>query len=215
MRRAGIALAAAAVAWIAAGCSRLGVGLWADSDRGQSVAAIASIELPPEPAVFRNSAPAVEKAGKAETAAADEWDVPAHVKPVATPSTPDIPKAAKPKEPPKPSKVVEVETWTPKTEPGTKPAEFGAEAGNYGWIQGRVAYVKIAGQRVWKIRFAPYDRIDKFGGSFVLEGKLPDDLKDGDLVRISGSPSSIQDARQARYLCEQITFLDRAAKMDR
>src|SRR5687768_11774103 len=98
MRRAGMALSAAVVAWTVTGCSRLGVGLWADSDRGQSVAAIASIELPPEPAVLRNSAPAVEKAAKAETAAADEWDVPVHAKPAASspspsPSpTPEIPK---------------------------------------------------------------------------------------------------------------------------
>jgi len=208
-------MSAAAVAWIVTGCSRLGVGLWADSDRGQSVAAIATIELPPEPEVLRNSAPAVEKAAKAEAAEADEWDVPTHSKTVAPPSNPDIPKAVKHQEPPKPSKVVEVESWTPKTEPGAKPAEFGAEASDYRWIQGRVAYVKIGGQRVWKIRFAPYDRVDKFGGSFVLDGKLPDDLKDGDLVRISGSPSSIQDTRQARYQCEQITFLERSAKTDR
>ena len=213
MRRAGLAISATMVAIATTGCASMSVGLWADSDRGQSVASIVSIELPPEPSSLRESTPAVERSGKPPLSSADEWDLPVHLKPSEEKSSEaklsDIPKAIVPSKKPTPIKIVEIETWTPKVEPGAKPAEFGAEPTGYRWIQGRVSYLKISGSRVWKIRFAPIDQVDKFGGSFVLDGKLPDDLKDGDLVRINGCPAAIQDARQPRYQCERITFMER------
>jgi hypothetical protein len=185
----------------------MSAGFWADSDRGQrSVAAIASIELPPEPVAVRESKPAV---AKPVAAASDDWDVPEHRK--TTPVDPEkIPSATKPppkKEPADPGP----ESWGPTAKGISKSAEFGSEPEAYRWLQGRVSFVKIGGDRVWKIRFAPYDKVDKYGGSFVLEGALPSNLKEGDLVRVEGFPANGQaDARSARYNCMRVSVLKRA-----
>jgi hypothetical protein len=220
MRRAGLLLLASLSA---AGCGRMSVGLWADSSRGQSVAAVSSIDLPAEPTALRKN----PKAAKPVEDPADDWDVPDHAVPAVS-STRPIPKAdAKPKlespkaEPPKPepvksetpnSKSIEVESWTPKLEPGAKPPEF-AHDKEYKWIQGRVTRVKISGARVWEIRFAPYDQEDQYGGSFVLDGALPKDLKEGELIRVNGVPSSASPhERNPGYRCEQITFMDRTTR---
>jgi hypothetical protein len=189
------------LALLSSGCAQMSVGLWADSDRGErSVAAIASIELPPEPTAVREARPAVKKAAPNRD---DEWDVPDQETTAAPPVIAKIPSAQKPE--PEPA----VETWAPTGKSVSPSAEFGGDAVNYRWVQGRVSYVKISGNRVWKIRFAPYDQSDKFGGSFILDGSLPKELKDGDLVRVEGTPNSDSgETRNVRFHCSRVVVLD-------
>ena len=217
MRRLVLALSAAATT----GCAQTSVGLWADSDRGErSMAAIASIELPPDPASVRAPRPAVNS-GKTSPSNDDEWEAPASKKaPAAVEAR--IPAAQNMK--PGPAKTNPAtaeaaapdvtESWGP-TVKVSKTAEFGSEPSTYRWLQGRASFVKISGQRVWKIRFAPYDQVDRFGGSFVLDGSIPPDLKEGDLVRVEGGPAAGEtDTRNARYNCTRVTILQRSGRSE-
>lgn len=217
MRRTGLVILANVAL---SGCGHLSVGLWSDSDRGAaSVASITTIEFPAEPSMSRKSTPAVEPK-KSPTSPEDEWEVPEHSKPtVEVAVAAKIPSAVKPlkeQSPPEPLPPKNTtdpsvsESWTPRIPEGVKSAEFAADSKDYRWIQGRVAYVKISGTRVWKIRFAPYDQVDRYGGSFVLEGTMPPNLKEGDLIRAEGRPlSDGTESRVARYRCDRLTILQR------
>jgi hypothetical protein len=225
MRRTVLALLA--VAATAPGCAQMSVGLWADSDRGEkSVSAIASIELPAEPTAAKAPKPAVKRVAPKND---DEWDVPVHGKPTpaAAAKTPNaatrtpkqtvaVERPGDPTPPPKVDAQTEAEdAWGPSAKGVSKSAEFAHEAKTYRWIQGRVSFVKLSGARVWKIRFAPLDQVDQYGGTFVLDGKLPAEMKDGDLVRAAGIPATdYADSRPSRYNCRQVAILQKASKSD-
>ena len=154
---------------------------------------------------MRAPKPAVKNV-KAPSPTDDEWETPASKKgtpavdakiPAAQPMNPDV-----------------TESWGP-TVKVSKTAEYGSEPNTYRWIQGRASFVKISGNRVWKIRFAPYDQVDRFGGTFVLDGSIPADLKEGDLVRVEGGPAPGQtDSRNARYNCTRVTVLQRSGRTE-
>ena len=82
-----------------------------------------------------------------------------------------------------------------------------AKSGDYSWIQGRLLRVHSLGG-VWQVRYAPHDQADEHGGKFILIGALPDDIREGELVRIegnilqsgSGNMSSMYQVRALRRL---------------
>lgn len=91
---------------------------------------------------------------------------------------------------------------------GDKPAEFACDEKNFYWIQGRVSRVHLGREKVWKVRYAPYDKVDPYGGSLVLKGPLPSDLEDGDLIRAEGIvPEKTQENRAAEYRCHRVIVL--------
>ncbi len=46
--------------------------------------------------------------------------------------------------------------------------------------------IRLQSRRVWQIRYAGHDKSDKYGGAFMLTGALPDNLKEGQRVRVRG-----------------------------
>lgn len=89
-------------------------------------------------------------------------------------------------------------------------AEFGCDDTEYRWVQGRVQRLHVNRERVWQVRYAPYDRLDRFGGSFILDGVLPAELNEGDLVRIEGTlPADAKtgEGSGVRYRCQRVRVL--------
>lgn len=74
--------------------------------------------------------------------------------------------------------------------------EFGHDE-NYGWLLGRLQKVHSPTHQ-WKVRYAPLDKMDKWGGSMVLalDARL-DEFEDGDPVYIEGE---ILEKRPSLYL---------------
>ena len=103
----------------------------------------------------------------------------------ARPAVPNV-EASKPGLPP----------LAPATVPGpvpdtvVKPA-YG-HANDYHWLNGQVQYSRIS--KAWRLRYAPLDEIDPYGGSVTLvdDGTLGS-LKDGQYVRVHGQLVSSPD----------------------
>lgn len=58
-------------------------------------------------------------------------------------------------------------------------------ARDYSWIRGRLVRVHTRGGH-WELRYADIDESDAYGGKFILNGKLPSNVHEGDTVQISG-----------------------------
>ncbi len=59
-------------------------------------------------------------------------------------------------------------------------------AGDYAWIVGQLQY--LHGKRQWRVRYAPADVDDNFGGVVIITGidHMADKFKDGATVRVQG-----------------------------
>jgi hypothetical protein len=58
-------------------------------------------------------------------------------------------------------------------------------AEDYAWLTGELQYLRS--KNVWRLRYAPADQEDRFGGTVVLVGNaLPADCKSGQIVRVEG-----------------------------
>ena len=85
----------------------------------------------------------------------------------------------KPKPMPTPERIAKEVRFSP-----DDPA-FG-HASDYSWLIGKIHSVHITGRR-WKIRYAPIDEQDRWGGSVVLaEDARIDKFTDGDFVYAEG-----------------------------
>jgi hypothetical protein len=56
---------------------------------------------------------------------------------------------------------------------------------DYMWIQGKMIHIYSRGG-YWQVRYASYEDDDEFGGKFILVGTVPEEIKDGDFVRVRG-----------------------------
>ncbi len=82
-------------------------------------------------------------------------------------------------------------------EPKEMPVPEYAHAGNYGWLIGELQRVHAPGHE-WKIRYAPLDQHDEWGGSMVLAPDVRlDEFQNGDKVYVEGE---ILTARPSLYL---------------
>jgi hypothetical protein len=68
--------------------------------------------------------------------------------------------------------------------PTTTGAKFG-HARDYSWLRGQLVRVHTHGGH-WEIRFAEIHEANEYGGRFVLSGKIPTELREGDSVEIRG-----------------------------
>jgi hypothetical protein len=73
---------------------------------------------------------------------------------------------------------------------------YGRDA-DYAWLKGRLQRVHVPGGE-WKLRYAPLDQQDRWGGSVVLATDVRlDAFADGDIVYIEGE---VLAARPSLYL---------------
>lgn len=101
----------------------------------------------------------IAAAGAAAQAAVDEATGLVPVGAVVTPSTP-----------------AETETEDPALYANQK---------DYMWVQGKLIRIYSRGG-YWQIRYATYDASDSYGGKFVLVGTVPEDVREGDYIRVRG-----------------------------
>jgi hypothetical protein len=67
---------------------------------------------------------------------------------------------------------------------GPRRADCG-HAADYSWLTGELQY--LAARNVWRLRYAPADQEDRYGGSVLLVGDaLPAERKSGQIVRVEG-----------------------------
>lgn len=60
-----------------------------------------------------------------------------------------------------------------------------AHADDYGWLTGELEHIRA--KNVWRLRYAPADQEDRYGGAVQLVGDgLPPDCKNGQVVRVEG-----------------------------
>ncbi len=80
----------------------------------------------------------------------------------------------------------------PEPEPKEVPVPSQAHAKNYGWLIGELQRVHAPGHQ-WKLRYAPLDEHDEWGGSVVLapDARL-DQCKNGDQVYVEGEIITIR-----------------------
>ena len=72
------------------------------------------------------------------------------------------------------------------------------QAGEYSHVTGQLSYVH-AGGGIWVVRYAPLDREDRYGGSFVLAPLVDmEKYQDGDLVTVHGEV--LHEGRASRHL---------------
>jgi hypothetical protein len=68
---------------------------------------------------------------------------------------------------------------------------FFDHAADYTWLQGQVEYSHLS--KAWRLRYAPVDSEDVYGGSVTLEdGPLVKNLKDGQYVRVEGCINKVE-----------------------
>jgi hypothetical protein len=77
----------------------------------------------------------------------------------------------------------------PASEPAPLPAQPNkpglAHAPDYGWLTGELEHIRA--KNVWRLRYAPADQEDRYGGAVQLVGDgLPPGCKSGQLVRVEG-----------------------------
>lgn len=68
----------------------------------------------------------------------------------------------------------------------TQPANPGyAHAPDYGWLTGELEHIRA--KKVWRLRYAPADQEDRYGGAVQLvRESLPPGCKSGQVVRVEG-----------------------------
>ena len=71
-------------------------------------------------------------------------------------------------------------------------------APDYSWVTGQLFYIH-AESGLWVVRYAPLDREDRYGGSFVLAPAVNmDGFREGDLVTVHGD--MLIEGRATKYL---------------
>jgi hypothetical protein len=119
------------------------------------------------------------------------------VAPTPPPTLPPSPPLASPPGKPEPDRVAS-ELQTPAVAPPVSdisaqgqgqaqaqgPAGFG-HAPDYSWVTGELEHIRA--RNVWRLRYAPADQEDRFGGTVLLVGDgLPAERKNGQIVRVEG-----------------------------
>jgi hypothetical protein len=74
----------------------------------------------------------------------------------------------------------------PSSLPAQQPGNAGfAHAADYGWLTGELEHIQA--KNVWRLRYAPADQEDRYGGAVQLVGdSLPPGCKSGQVVRVEG-----------------------------
>lgn len=69
--------------------------------------------------------------------------------------------------------------------PDSPPQAGFGHAPDYSWLTGEVEHIRA--RNVWRLRYAPADQEDRYGGTVVLVGDgLPADRHNGQIVRVEG-----------------------------
>lgn len=78
-----------------------------------------------------------------------------------------------------------VVTPSPPAESEKEDPALYANQKDYMWVQGKLIRIYSRGG-YWQIRYAAYDASDSYGGKFVLVGTVPEDVREGDYIRVRG-----------------------------
>lgn len=79
-----------------------------------------------------------------------------------------------------------------------------AHAPDYGWVQGELQYVHA--HKAWRIRYAPVDEEDRFGGGLWLANPAQvNGYKEGQIVRIGGRVVDAE-ARDPSFMADSVVL---------